>query len=107
MSMTTSVVLADDATQTRAAAAGFLAQLLRRHPQELRHRPAHLRRLVRGGEPRALRGPPALKPACPCGTFRRRRATPILGPMRYDRGRGPLDRHATYIVATFLAGASR
>jgi integrase len=27
--------------------------------------------------------------------------------MRYDRGRGSLDRHATYIVATFLAGAAR
>ncbi len=27
--------------------------------------------------------------------------------MRYDRGRGSLDRHATYIVSTFLAGASR
>jgi site-specific recombinase XerD len=27
--------------------------------------------------------------------------------MRYDRGRVSLDRHATYIVATFLAGASR
>jgi site-specific recombinase XerD len=27
--------------------------------------------------------------------------------MRYDRSRGSLDRHATYIVATFLAGASR
>ena len=27
--------------------------------------------------------------------------------MRYDRGRGSLDRHATYIVAMFLAGASR
>ena len=27
--------------------------------------------------------------------------------MRYDRGRGSLDRHATYIVATFLSGASR
>ncbi len=27
--------------------------------------------------------------------------------MRYDRGRGSLDRHATYIVATFLAAASR
>jgi integrase/recombinase XerD len=27
--------------------------------------------------------------------------------MRYDRGRRSLDRHATYIVATFLAGASR
>jgi len=27
--------------------------------------------------------------------------------MRYDRARASLDRHATYIVATFLAGASR
>ena len=27
--------------------------------------------------------------------------------MRYDRRRGSLDRHATYIVATFVAGASR
>ncbi len=27
--------------------------------------------------------------------------------MRYDRGRGSVDRHATYIVATFVAGASR
>ena len=27
--------------------------------------------------------------------------------MRYDRGRGSLNRHHTYIVATFVAGASR
>jgi integrase/recombinase XerD len=27
--------------------------------------------------------------------------------MRYDRGRQSLDRHATYIVSTFIAGASR
>jgi integrase/recombinase XerD len=27
--------------------------------------------------------------------------------IRYDLGRGSLDRHATYIVATFPAGASR
>lgn len=27
--------------------------------------------------------------------------------MRYDRGRGSLDRHVTYIVSTFVAGASR
>jgi len=27
--------------------------------------------------------------------------------MRYDRARVSLDRHATYNVATFLAGASR
>jgi hypothetical protein len=26
--------------------------------------------------------------------------------MRYDRGRVSLDRHATYIVATFVAGAA-
>jgi hypothetical protein len=26
--------------------------------------------------------------------------------MRYDRARGSLDRHATYIVATYLAGAT-
>jgi integrase len=27
--------------------------------------------------------------------------------MRYDRARGNLDRHATYIVSTFIAGATR
>ena len=27
--------------------------------------------------------------------------------MRYDRARGSLDRHATYIVAAHLAGAAR
>ena len=27
--------------------------------------------------------------------------------MRYDRNRQSLDRHATYIVATFIAGAAR
>jgi hypothetical protein len=27
--------------------------------------------------------------------------------MRYDRARKSLDRHATYIVAAFVAGASR
>jgi integrase/recombinase XerD len=27
--------------------------------------------------------------------------------MRYDRARVPLDRHATYVVATFIAGANR
>ena len=27
--------------------------------------------------------------------------------MRYDRHRGSLDRHATYIVAAYLAGAAR
>ena len=27
--------------------------------------------------------------------------------MRYDRARGSLDRHATYIVVAYLAGAAR
>jgi hypothetical protein len=27
--------------------------------------------------------------------------------MRYDRARGSLDRHVTYIVAAFIAGAAR
>jgi hypothetical protein len=27
--------------------------------------------------------------------------------MRYDRARNSLDRHATYIVTTFIAGATR
>jgi integrase/recombinase XerD len=27
--------------------------------------------------------------------------------IRYDRARGSLDRHATYIVATYIAGAAR
>jgi len=27
--------------------------------------------------------------------------------MRYDRARGSLDRHATYIVAAYLASAAR
>jgi integrase len=27
--------------------------------------------------------------------------------MRYDRGRGSLDRHTAYIVAAYLAGAAR
>jgi hypothetical protein len=27
--------------------------------------------------------------------------------MRYDRARGSLDRHATYVVAAYIAGAAR
>ena len=27
--------------------------------------------------------------------------------MRYDRARGSLDRHATYIIAAYVAGAAR
>ena len=46
--------------------------------------------------------------ACRCVTFQE--AASHADPrttMRYDRGRGSLDRHATYIVSTFVAGASR
>jgi integrase/recombinase XerD len=47
-------------------------------------------------------------PASPFVTSKKPRATLILAPpMRYDRARVSLDRHATYIVATFLADASR
>ena len=31
----------------------------------------------------------------------------IRGPRRGKRARGSLDRHATYIVATYVAGAAR
>ena len=31
----------------------------------------------------------------------------IANTMRYDRARTSLDRHATYIVATYVAGAAR
>jgi len=40
-------------------------------------------------------------------TSKKRPATSILGRPRYDRARVSLDRHATYIVATFIAGAAR
>jgi hypothetical protein len=40
-------------------------------------------------------------------TITRPPRTPIHGPpMRYNRARGSLDRHATYIVAAYLAGAA-
>jgi len=42
-------------------------------------------------------------PRCPRGSEPRRPRTT----MRYDRARVSLDRHATYIVATYIAGASR
>jgi hypothetical protein len=31
----------------------------------------------------------------------------LTGIPRYDRARGSLDRHATYIVAAYIAGAAR
>ena len=34
-------------------------------------------------------------------------ADPRTAAMRYDRARTSLDRHATYIVAGFVAGAAR
>jgi integrase/recombinase XerD len=45
---------------------------------------------------------PPWTPACPFATCKRPPATPTR-----DRGRQSLDRHATYVVATFIAGASR
>ena len=56
----------------------------------VRHRQFQFRR--RGAAPRCPGG------SLPCGP----RTT-----MRYDRGRGSLDRHATYIVAAYVAGAAR
>jgi integrase len=52
--------------------------------------------------------PPRSTPACRSATCKRPpvHADPRTT-MRYDRARVSLDRHATYIVATFLAGASR
>jgi integrase/recombinase XerD len=52
--------------------------------------------------------PPHWTPVCRSATCKRPLATPTpRTTMRYDRARVSLDRHATYIVATFLAGASR
>jgi hypothetical protein len=50
---------------------------------------------VLGREGQAAGSPPGLLPGDSCTT------------MRYDRSRVSLDRHATYIVAAFLAGAAR
>jgi len=50
---------------------------------------------------------------CPCGGVPLRdvqEAASHADPrttMRYDRARTSLDRHATYIVATYIAGAAR
>lgn len=47
-------------------------------------------------------------PVCRCVMCKRRlsHADPRTT-MRYDRARVSLDRHATYIVAAYLAGAAR
>src|SRR5215469_3403856 len=47
-------------------------------------------------------------PGSRCATCRTPRPTPIpRTTMRYDRARCSLDRHATYIVAAYVAGAAR
>ena len=59
------------------------------------------------GSPHSLRHSlitAALDAGYRCGTCRKQPATPTRTTMRYDRGRGSLDRHATYIVVAFLAG---
>ena len=62
-----------------------------------------------GPTPCATRSsPPPSTPASRSETSKRRPRTPIpRTTMRYDRARVSLDRHATYIVAAFLAGAAR
>ena len=62
-----------------------------------------------GRTPCAMRSsPPPSTPASRCATCRKPPVTPTRARrMRYDRGRQSLDRHATYIVATFTAGAAR
>jgi hypothetical protein len=46
--------------------------------------------------------------AWPYATSKKPPATPTTRTtMRYDRARVSLDRHATYIVSTFIAGAAR
>jgi integrase/recombinase XerD len=52
--------------------------------------------------------PPRSTPASRCATSKRPPATPTpRTTMRYDRARVSLERHANYIVATFIAGAAR
>jgi hypothetical protein len=48
----------------------------------------------------------ALDAGVPCGTSRSPPVTPIPATTRYDRARHNLDRHASYIVTAFVAGAS-
>ena len=83
-----------------------------------RHAAARIvRRLAKSGRDRQADQPPLA--AAQLHHRRPRRRSPLRDvqeaashadprtTMRYDRGRGSLDRHATYIVATFLAGATR
>jgi hypothetical protein len=43
----------------------------------------------------------------PLRDVREAASQPIRGPRCGDRARGSLDRHATYIVAAYIAGAAR
>ena len=46
-------------------------------------------------------------PVSRCATSRKPPPTLTRTTMRYDRARTSLDRHATYIVAAYVAGAAR
>lgn len=59
-------------------------------------------------EPHALRdasSPPPSTPACCCATSRKLRRMLVHTTTRYHPARVSLDRHASYIVTAFLAGA--
>jgi integrase/recombinase XerD len=51
--------------------------------------------------------PPPSTLVCRCATCRKRQPRRSSKTMRNDRGRQSSDRHATSIVATFIAGATR
>ena len=50
---------------------------------------------------------PVSTPGSRCETCKRPPRMPIRGPQCVRPARGSLDRHATYIVAAYLAGAAR
>jgi hypothetical protein len=53
---------------------------------------------------------PSSNPTCMASISARDSPARLSDPrttMRYDRARGSLDRHATYIVAAYVAGAAR
>jgi integrase/recombinase XerD len=50
---------------------------------------------------------PVWTPGSRCAMSKGPPRTLIRTTMRYDRARGSLDRHATYIVAAYIAGAAR
>jgi hypothetical protein len=102
--------------QRRTRRRAYLPRCRRQADGPLRRRPHGEAARPAGGDHQAdqrtvcatASAPPAWTPACRCGTCRKRSVT--VDPrtaMRYDRARQWLDRHATYIVAAFLAGAAR